>query len=199
MKLSKWAGLVITLVGSATPAVSATMTIRILDQAGLPPAMIQRMKHHVEATITSIQVDVTWVDCGANLAACQASRGPNEFWLRILAQMPPKVNGGIDLLGFTQRGDTAAEPIPCVNIFYPMVEKLSEQERTDSHQILSAAIVHEIGHLYLGTNSRAHSSTGVMCGTWSHRQFELASLGELNFTREQGVRIRAAMSAAAGM
>jgi len=51
--------------------------------------------------------------------------------------------------------------------------------------VFGAAVVHEIGHLYLGTNGQAHSPT-VIGAVWSHRQFELASIGELNFTREQG-------------
>jgi hypothetical protein len=87
---------------------------------------------------------------------CQAPRGPSEFWLRILAQMPPGVKGGVDLLGFTQHGDTSEDSIQCVNVFYPMVEQISERERVDSHVVLGAAVVHEIGHLYLGTNGQAH-------------------------------------------
>jgi len=114
--------------------------------------------------------------------------------LRILAQMPPQVNGHIDLLGFTQFGDKPTDRIQCVNIFYPMVERLSERERADSRQILGAAVVHEIGHLYLGPNQQAHSPAGIMCGVWKHRQFELANLGELHFSQEQGGRIRTALS-----
>jgi hypothetical protein len=199
MKLSKWASLIIILAGVAAPAVSAprpAMTIRILDQADLPANKIKAMERYVENTLGFIAVDVNWVDCSANRTACQTQRRPNEFWLRILAQMPPKVNGGIDLLGFTQHGDT--DGIQCVNIFYPMVEKLSERERTDSHQVLGAAVAHEIGHLYLGTNGQAHSPAGVMSGAWSHREFELAGIGELNFTPEQGARIRAMMSSTSG-
>jgi hypothetical protein len=202
MRLSKCTSLIITLAGVAAPVVSASrlaMTIRILDQANLPASKIQKLERYVENTLASIEIEVDWVDCATNLTVCKGQRGPNEFWMRILAQTPLGVNGGIDLLGFTQHGDTPEDGIQCVNVFYPMVEQLSERERTDSHAILGAAVVHEIGHLYLGTNGRAHSPTGVMRGTWSHQQFELASIGELNFTREQGERIRAAMSAASGL
>jgi hypothetical protein len=198
MNRTKWASLAITLAGLAAPAVSAprlTMTIRILDQANLPASKIQKMERYVENTLASINVEVNWVNCAANVTACQTQRGPNEFWLRILAQMPPGVNGGVDLLGFTQHGDTPGNGIQCVNIFYPMVEKLSVRERADSHWIFGAAVLHEIGHLYLGTNGEAHSPAGVMSGAWSHREFELVSIGELSFTPEQGEHIRAGMSA----
>jgi hypothetical protein len=202
MKLSRCTSLAITLVGLTAPVVSAArhaMTIRILDQANLPSSKIQKMERYVTNTLASINIDVNWVDCAANVALCQGERGPNEFWLRILAQMPPGGSDGADLLGFTQHGDTPENGIQCVNVFYPMVEQLSAREQADSHVVLAAAVVHEIGHLYLGTNGRAHSPTGIMCGAWSHREFELASIGELNFTREQGERIRAAMSAASGL
>jgi hypothetical protein len=190
------------MAGVATPVFVAPrrgMTIRILDQANLPISKIQKMERYVANTLASIEVEVNWLDCAASIDACKSQRGPNEFWLRILAQMPPGGNGGVDLLGFTQHGDTPEDGIQCVNVFYPMVEQLSGREQADSDVVLGAAVVHEIGHLYLGTNGRAHSRTGVMYGAWSHREFELASIGELNFTREQGGRIRAAMSAASGL
>jgi hypothetical protein len=196
MKLAQCTTLIVTLAAVAKPAVSVThltMTIRVLDQANLSASNIQKMERFVENTLASIHVDVNWVDCGVSLDICQGKRGPNEFWLRILAQMPPRVNGAVDLLGFTQRGNTP-DGIQCVNVFYPMVEQLSGRERVDLQVVFGAAVVHEIGHLYLGTNGQAHSPTGVMCGTWSHRQFELASIDELNFTAEQGQRIRAVMS-----
>jgi len=170
------------------------MIIRVLDQANLPSGKIQRTERYVEATLAAIQVDVKWVDCATNVVACQALRGPNEFWLRILAQMPPAIRGRIDLLGFTQFGDAPEDKIQCVNIFYPMVKAVSESQRAESHQVLGAAVVHEIGHLYLGRNKEAHSPTGVMCGVWLHREFELLSIGELNFSEAQGARIRSAMS-----
>lgn len=202
MRLTKWVSLITTLTGLVTPAISAprpTMTIRILDQAHLASSKIQKMERYVEHTLAAIDVDVKWIDCAQNMDACKSQRGPNEFWLRILAQRPPNVNGGVDLLGFTQHGDTPADKLQCVNIFHPMVEEISERVGSDSHQVLGAAVVHEIGHLYLGTNGQAHSPTGVMRGAWSHREFELASIGELNFSREQGERIRTMMNAASGL
>jgi hypothetical protein len=202
MRLSKCAGAVVALTGLAAPSLSAarlSMTIRILDQASLPASKINRLERYVEDTLASIEVEVKWVDCAANLTPCQSLRGPNEFWLRILAQIPPNANTGTDLLGFTQRAETGGDGIKCVNVFYPTIEQLSQRVRVDSYQVLGAAMVHEIGHLYLGTNREAHSRTGVMCGVWSRREIELLSIGELNFTREQSARIRAVMSAATGL
>jgi len=174
------------------------MTIRVLDQANLPADSIDKMERHVEDTLASIEVDVKWVECPKNLAVCRSLREPNEFWLRILALKPPDVNPGADLLGFTQHGDTADDKIQCVNIFYPVVGQLSERTHLESYRILGAAVAHEIGHLYLGSNSQAHSrathrGANPFSLFASELEFELLSIGELKFTREQAERIRAAM------
>lgn len=201
MKLSRRAGFLITLGGFAAQLSAEhhlSMTIRVLDQANLPESKVRKVERYVENTLASIEVDVKWVDCGTDLAACKSLRGSNEFWLRVLARMPPNASPGTDILGFTQRGDEG-DGIQCVNISYPMVEWFSGSVGVDLHQIFGAAVVHEIGHLYLGTNSQAHSRTGIMCGVWSHREIEQISIGELNFTREQSARIRDAMRTAAGL
>jgi hypothetical protein len=132
------------------------------------------------------------VDCQANLEVCNTTRGVNQFWLRILAQVPS--DAGTEQLGFTQ-----SSGIQCVNVIYPKIAKLVEMVHGDADQILGAAVAHEIGHLYLGDNNRAHSKTGIMCGTWSVREIELISIGELKFNREQGERIRSAMRAGLGL
>jgi hypothetical protein len=113
--------------------------------------------------------------------------------------MPPAVYGGVEALGFTQYSDKRGDRILCVNIFYPMVRDVAERARIDVQELFGAAVVHEIGHLYLGNNGPAHSPTGIMCGTWSRREFDLADNGKLNFTSEQGARIRHRMSSASGL
>jgi hypothetical protein len=193
MNWKESARLLITLAGMGTPVFAAsrpTMTIRVLDQANSPRGQLNKMERFVETTLAFIEVDVKWVDCEATPRACLPSRGPNEFWLRILAQSPPRE--AADKLGFTQSADTG-NGIDCINIFYPMVSKVSENEKIDFNVVFGAAVSHEIGHLYLGTNQQAHSPAGLMKGTWSHSEFGLASIGELNFTRAQGARIRTAM------
>jgi hypothetical protein len=195
MRLAEWVGLMITVAafGSATTVERRSMTIRVLDQASLPADTIYKMEKHVANTLSSAGVDVKWVECSVNLEACKSLRGPNEFWLRIIADIPAAA--GTDQLGFTQRGEAGGRGIQCVNVIYPMVQKLLPHGNIEAYQVLGAAVAHEIGHLYLGTNDQAHSRTGVMCGVWSWREFELASIGELNFSREQAKRIRTAMSA----
>ena len=168
------------------------MTIRVLDQANVPDGILYKMERYVINTLSGIEVDVTWVDCKANIEVCKTTRGVNEFWLRILGQVPS--DAGTEQLGFTQ-----SSGIQCVNVIYPRIAKLVEMVHGDPDQILGAAAVHEIGHLYLGDNNRAHSKTGIMSGAWSVREIELISIGELKFNREQGQRIRGAMRAGLGL
>ncbi|HUJ50173.1 MAG TPA: hypothetical protein VLW25_08225 [Bryobacteraceae bacterium] len=194
MSFSKCATFFGALAALVVPASAdrLSMTIRILDQAHVSSGKIKKMQRYVETTLAAIDINVKWIDCAANLDACKAVRGRNEFWLRILAQNPPDLNPDTELMGLTQRGEKPGE-IPCINIFYPIVERLAEKTHTE--QLLGAAVAHEIGHMYLGNNREAHSLNGIMKGVWLQREFELINLGSLNFTREQGERIRAAITA----
>jgi hypothetical protein len=70
-----------------------------------------------------------------SVSACQVPRAVNKFWLKILAQMPPKVNG-VDLLGITQRGEKGG--IQCVNIFHPMGALRSRNASTGIRTTFSA-------------------------------------------------------------
>ncbi len=192
MRFPKCAGLIVALAIPALSADHPSMTIRILDQAHVPSGRIQKMERYVETTLAAVEIEVKWIECSSNIEACKAVRGRNEFWLRILAQNPPDLNTGTELLGLTQRGEAAGE-IPCVNIFYPMVERTAK--KLHAEEVLGAALAHEIGHMYLGNNREAHSLNGIMSGVWVEREFEEMDLGTLQFTREQGERIRAAMAA----
>jgi len=184
----------LAISASEAQAERPAMTIRVLNQAQLSSGKMGKMERYVGKALEAIDVDVKWVDCAANVEACKPVRGANEFWLRILAQDAPDVLSGRDLVGFTQRGDTAEDRIQCINIFEPMIERLAERNHIDSHDLLGAAVVHEVGHMYLGANSKAHSKTGIMRGVWTHREYELVSIGELRFSHEQGEEIRSAMN-----
>jgi hypothetical protein len=193
VRLLKCAGLTIAVAAFATSGTSGlpSMTIRVLDQVNLPVNTIHKMEKHVSDTLSSAGIDVRWVECSVNLEACNSLRGPNEFWLRIISEAPAAA--GTDKLGFTQRGEAPGRGIQCVNVIYSMVQKLLPHGNVEPYQLLGAAVAHEIGHLYLGSNNQAHSKSGVMRGVWSWRDIELSSIGELVFSRDQAQRIRAAM------
>jgi hypothetical protein len=53
-------------------------------------------------------------------------------------------------------------------------------------------MAHEIGHMFLGTNS--HSSTGIMRANWSEREFGPDAGPELLFTAEQSRRMKSRLT-----
>ena len=55
--------------------------------------------------------------------------------------------------------------------------------------ILGHIMAHEMGHRLLGADR--HSRNGIMRAGWTRKDAQLASRGELLFTRTQGKRIRA--------
>jgi hypothetical protein len=73
-------------------------------------------------------------------------------------------------------------------IFYPRVEDVASEVHDPMTRILGHVIAHELGHLLLGP---AHSSSGIMQGTWSHEALRFMDRNPLLFTSSQSGQLRA--------
>src|SRR5260370_20920317 len=74
-------------------------------------------------------------------------------------------------------------------VYYHTAEEFAKDEHLELFDVLSAAVVHEIGHLLLGEN--AHARRGIMNAQLTLGYFGLAGHGSLLFTPEQARKIRA--------
>jgi len=92
------------------------------------------------------------------------------------------------VFGFAPRTENQAGR--WIYIFYHRVEELVQQRRLQEHKarILGLAMAHELGHLLLPFHS--HSRTGIMRAKWNRQDFQLAALGNLDFTPKQAELIR---------
>jgi hypothetical protein len=162
------------------------VTIRVENEARVDERILQSARKEAIAMLSRAGVTLIWADCGAgrdweDREACKHSRGRNEFWMQITADRPrwsPR-----ETLGFADlaKGDGSG------GVYYPAVVALVRDLRAEAHQILAAAMVHEIGHLILGAD--AHTPAGVMCGDWSREQYKLISAGRLDFAPHQAKRL----------
>jgi hypothetical protein len=59
--------------------------------------------------------------------------------------------------------------------------------------VLACAIAHELGHLLLPM--RGHSAAGLMRACWSRDEFQRAEQGQLKFSADEIVGIRAGLDA----
>jgi hypothetical protein len=99
------------------------------------------------------------------------------------------------MLGFTTLDDQGNGSY--LTVFYERVEAESNAARCSRYVMLGCAIVHEVGHLLLGTNS--HAPLGIMVARWDQRTLDLASKGVLQFSRQEAEIIRKALSRRAAM
>jgi hypothetical protein len=74
-------------------------------------------------------------------------------------------------------------------IFQERIETLCRKAGRDFALLLGHAIAHEIGHVMLASD--AHSAYGIMRAQWGKSEFDLAAMGRLGFSPQQGAEIRA--------
>ncbi len=130
---------------------------------------------------------VEWVNC--DKISCAGESRPGRIILRIMQERDTPGGEALGSAGFSGSRGLFAKA------FYGNVQRKAEQERLNVGTVLGAAIVHEIGHLLLGTS---HSEEGIMRGNWMPEDLRHAAQGQLRFTAEQVARIRAGVRARSG-
>jgi hypothetical protein len=175
-------------VTADTPA--PVITLRVVNEAGVDLRALRAAQKEAVATLEHSGIHLVWLNCQPGRAdwgssnPCYRDRGPDNFWLRIVARKPAAASG--EMLGFTEldeiKGSAAA------GVYYPAVEQLAQHWSVPAGAILGAAIAHEVGHLVLGAN--AHSRRGVMCAHWVREQFVLIGISGLHFNPDQSRAIR---------
>jgi hypothetical protein len=162
------------------------ITLKVWNEAQLDDQILLGTKKETTEMLGRTGVRLVWVDCAAgivdstSLNPCRRDGRSVDFRLHITTYKPPFATR--EMLGYSDPGGTAA-------VYYPAVAKLSKSYRVAAPQILSAAIIHEVGHLILGAN--AHTPQGVMRAHWGLEQFRLIEAGELDFARDQAKLLRA--------
>jgi hypothetical protein len=68
---------------------------------------------------------------------------------------------------------------------------MARRYEVSTELVLGCAIAHELGHLLLPV--RGHSAAGLMRACWSRNEFHRAERGQLTFSPEEIVRIRAGL------
>jgi hypothetical protein len=175
------------------------VTVRVINEAGIDPVVLRGAGKEAVRIFRHSGIRLNWMECSPEAVRgksdpCHTDLGPSEFWLRVVIRRPSATSQ--DVLGFSELDETRRTG--SAGIYYPAAHAASARFGAGLGEILGSAAAHELGHLLLGVN--AHSPSGVMVAHWSRREFELLSISELNFTRDQsrGLRDQISSPRAAG-
>lgn len=93
--------------------------------------------------------------------------------------------------GFQDNAFGFAVPPVYASVYYEHARDLAriDDSAFEVSTILSCAMAHEIGHLFLGDNS--HSDVGIMQSRWERKHVRQLLMGSLHFTPQQSQHIRA--------
>ena len=171
-----------------------TATVLVYNYARTSPAILAAAEREAGRILNAAGVRLTWVECPMR-SSTAGPKGPCSRRLKstdiMLRVLPPPAQHRLkaDVFGF------AIRPI-LANVYYDYAVRLAvelEYVEFDARTILGCVIAHELGHLFLGSNS--HSSAGIMRSPWRPKQVRQALMGTLLFTAEQAkvmqVQVRA--------
>jgi hypothetical protein len=145
----------------------------------VPSDIVDRASVEVARLFSLIGVEIVWVSDvpppGTRVRiASLVTWKPREDWI-------PATALGYALTGPGARGILAY-------VFWPRIERVSEQFSARLDNVLAVAIAHEIGHMLLPDGS--HAEQGLMKATWDSGDFRSASAGLLHFSTETAALIR---------
>jgi hypothetical protein len=160
--------------------------VRVFNYTAATPSTVVAAERGAEQILRDTGVRMIWLDCRVGVSSdnpsdpCRQPLAPNEVLLRVLSD---RKRNGIpdDAFGF------AVPPI-LASVYYEHVRFLAARTGSSVASILACVMVHELGHLLLGSGS--HSEIGVMKGKWGSNEMRQIAWGGFHFTPQQSRLIR---------
>ncbi len=158
------------------------ITVRVLNPAGVPAKTLRKAERAAATILGAAGIAITWLEC-----PCLSALGRHDFWLHLLKDRPPKMQG--DTTGFAVLMPERDGAVSYAGVVWPAVEEVADGLESEVSDVLGATVAHEIGHVLLG--SKAHTPSGIMCSHLQRTPIGMAARGELRFSPEQARRMQA--------
>jgi hypothetical protein len=174
---------------------SAHVVIRWSPQVALP-GQGSEARRRAGNILDQAGISVSWRDCGSFerqqgrvSTECLQPLEANEVVVRIVqggsSGPGPSASLGESLVAVDGRGGWFS------TIYSDRVTAMALLANADVADVLSRAIAHEVGHLFLGT--RAHARRGLMRATWSTADFRRNATLDWLFSADEARTMREAI------
>ena len=168
-----------------------TFRVRVYNDEGVPEEVLVAARKTSEAVLDKVGVRPIWHNCtvgAANRDNLNCDDHPTK--IDLVVYLVPRLEDHTTHVERNALGYSIipghGEPATMAYVSYARVKLVWSAFR--SEDLLALAMVHEIGHLLLGTNG--HSRYGIMRAPWPSRYLESGYWEEFAFTREQTKRMQ---------
>jgi len=168
-------------------ALNQQFVVAVYDDAGVAPDVVLRAEAAADRVFRGAGIHVQWTNPLWEERAAVVPVAEQETRGRLMVRIVPhsrSLKGEIFGLAFLDEDGRGRQ----ADIFYNGIVRLSASGSHDSAVLLGSVMVHELGHLLLGSHS--HSSSGIMRGRWDESVLQLAAAGLEGFSAEQAARMQ---------
>ena len=170
------------------------LTVSVFNDAGVESSVWLQAQGRATEIMRRSGISLTWLDCGFPASGkpdsnCSAISYPAHLSVRIVAKFSPLK---ADIFG--QSFQDAAGEGNYVLVYYASIKAFRAATTVPVGELLGCVVVHELGHLLLGTAS--HSSTGLMSAVWQDPELQQVVRGNLFFSGGEGEHMRSRYAAA---
>jgi hypothetical protein len=166
-------------------SLSPEVSVSVHDYADVPTPLVAAAEDQAREIFRRAGLETVWVNCSPKLESVEARScyfsDTTHLTLKISRHaMNAKVRDRIDVLGTAYPDEKGSGYFAYV--FYDRVQELAQRRRL-GHALLADVMVHEIGHLLLGSTS--HSTSGIMCAHWDYEALRHVAEGTMSFIPTQ--------------
>ncbi len=194
---TSWTTIVIaalTTVGAAAAQDNRTLTVVVLDYAGLSDSSMNELESLSTLLLSRAGIRTQWVHClghaqGPRPEVCGATLEKGTVMIRILATHPGRRRTLGDPLGAAMVEDGYA------SIYASEIRRYEDLHGLSAGSVMAYAVTHEIGHLLLGEK---HAASGIMRGVWGTSEYRDMAHCFLGFSAAERQALLQAVSTPVG-
>lgn len=171
------------------------LTVLVLNQAGVPDQILQRMYEDLETILRQAGVGVSFVPCPRSTdvprpRVCSQPLSADRIVLQFLPGQPARRVHSVGTS--TVDVETGAASIV---VFAELAASIAKDSGWSWPELLAHLAGHEIGHVLLA--SKEHTRTGIMRAVWSTAELGMLRHPQAMFNSEQSKKMQKNLTARA--